>query len=181
MEVWTVWREEIVGEVPIFKGVFSSLEKAREWANTQEGGDWGYILARPRVLDIPIDTSDPDFIPGFPRPIELRCFHAERREALHVRLSNMKPVEFTPLLPASSVNDAFGPPVNPTTKGLLDWPLRVASSYRGHSMYLENGAFVYRADPRGECANGYCAVSTEPETCYVQFRGASWEMTLEFV
>jgi hypothetical protein len=93
----------------------------------------------------------------------------------------MKPIEFMPLLPAPSVRDDFGPPAAPTGKGLLDWPLKITSSYRGHSLYLENGAFVYRLDPKGDCANGFVAASTEPETCYVRFRGSSWEMTLEFV
>jgi len=71
MEVWTVWLDTVEGEVPLFKGVFSSIEKAQEWADKQEGAEWGYILAMREVLDAPVNTADP----VFPRPKELVVFH----------------------------------------------------------------------------------------------------------
>lgn len=100
---------------------------------------------------------------------------------MEIRLTNIAPAEFMALLPAPSVRDDFGPPAVPTNKGLSDGPLKITSSYRGHSLYLENGAFVYRDDPRGVCANGFAAASDEPETCYVRYKGQSLSATIEFV
>lgn len=74
MEVWTVWRDDREGEIPVFKGVFTSLEKAQAWADEQEGAVWGYILAYRETLDNP---ATPEMLRE--RPVELRKFHAETK------------------------------------------------------------------------------------------------------
>jgi hypothetical protein len=79
MEVYTVWLDTEVGERPLFRGVFSSLEKAREWADAQEGAKWGYIYAMKRVVDEPVDP-DPWTRPC---PITLRQFHESRPDWEH--------------------------------------------------------------------------------------------------
>ena len=179
MEVWTVWREVNVGEVPIFKGVFTSLEKAQAWADVQEGAVWGYILAQRETLDSPATPEMPW------RPVELRKFHEETKP--RVLLTKLRPVEYEPLMPAPGIGDDFGPPTNPTSADLWTSRLYVMSSYRGYYMYLENGALVYRSDPETPCANGLVAIPDptqglcKVETCYVRYKGESWLATLNFV
>ena len=176
MEVWTVWREEQVGEVPIFKGVFTSLEKAREWADGQESAVWGYILAQRETLDAPTSPTAPW------RPVELRKFHEESKP--RVLLTKLRVVDYEPLLPALNINDDFGPPTNPTSADLWNSRLYVMSSYRGYYMYLENGAFVYRHEPKSVSGNGLVSFpdpDSEAETCYVRYKGQTWLATLNFV
>jgi hypothetical protein len=179
MEVWTVWREECVGEVPIFKGVFTSLEKARDWAAHQEGAVWGYILAQCETLDSPTAPEAPW------RPIELRKFHTESKP--RVLLTKLRAVDYEPLMPAPSVGDDFNPPTNPTSADLWNSRLYVMSSYRGYNLYLENGALVYRSDPKSVGGNGMVSIPDPTkglcaaETCYVRYKGESWLATLNFV
>lgn len=107
---------------------------------------------------------------------------AKKMAPTRVILSNLQPAEFEPLLPASNVKDDFEYPARPTTAGLADGPLEVFSTYRGHAMYLENGAYVYRSDPKGLCVNGLASFQAAgPEECFVRFKGEGWRATLEFV
>jgi hypothetical protein len=176
MEVWTVWREERVGEIPVFKGVFTSLEKAQEWADDQEGAVWGYILACRETLDSPT-------VPEMPwRPVELRKFHAETTP--RVLLTKLRAVDYEPLMPTPSIGDDFNPPTNPTSADLWNSRLHVMSSYRGYNLYLENGAHVYRHEPKSAGGNGLVAIpdpDSEAEMCYVRYKGRTWLAVLTFV
>lgn len=100
-----------------------------------------------------------------------------------VRLSNLSPATYEPLLPAPSVHDDCVIPFNPTNRGLEDGPLTVVSNYRGHSLYLENGALVYRINPKTPGGNGCVSIPqgpSEPEECYIRYNGEGWCGTLEF-
>ena len=101
-----------------------------------------------------------------------------------VVLSNLRPATFDPLLPAPSINDVFDGPENPTNKGLTDGPLVITSTYRGHAMFLENGAYVYRQDPKSPGGNGLVSIpgkGAETEECYVLWNGERLDATLNFV
>jgi hypothetical protein len=178
MEVWTVWRTHDHGEAPIFKGVFSSLEKAREWADRQEGATWGYITAYHQTLDSPTTLQAWG-------GAELRTFHAESKP--RVLLTKISAVDFEPLMPAPSIDDNFNPPTWPTSADLWTSRLYVMSSYRGYNLYLENGALVYRSDPKTVGGNGMVSFPDpakgpcEKETCYVRYKGESWLAEMEFV
>ena len=116
------------------------------------------------------------------RPVELRTFHAETKP--RVLLTKLRPVDYEPLMPTPSIGDDFNPPSNPTSADLWNSRLYVMSSYRGYYMYLENGALVYRSDPKSASGNGYVSFpdpDSEAEMCYVRYRGESWLATLNFV
>jgi hypothetical protein len=104
-----------------------------------------------------------------------------------VILTKLRPVEYEPLLPAPSITDDFRCPSNPTSADVWGTPLGVVSTYRGYSMYLENGAFVYRSDPETTGGNGMVAFPDpakgpcKVERCYVRYKGESWLATLSFV
>jgi hypothetical protein len=104
-----------------------------------------------------------------------------------VILAKLCAVDYEPLMPAPSVGDAFLRPDNPTSANLWDTPLAIVSNYRGHTLYLENGALVYRSDPRTTSANGFVAIPDPSkglcavETCYVWYNNERWVATLSFV
>lgn len=102
-----------------------------------------------------------------------------------VRLSNLRPATFEPLLPAPSIHDDFVPPSTPTNRGLEDGPLRIVSDYRGNALYLENGAYVYRSSPKSPGGNGMFSIPTwngaEAEECWLEYDGKIWEGTINFM
>lgn len=105
-------------------------------------------------------------------------------ESTRVRLSHLHQTDFIPLLPAPSINDDFHFPENPTSVNLTDGPLRIMSTYRGHAMYLENGAFLYRTEPKSAGGNGMVSIpkpGSESETCFVNYMGEKWACIVDFV
>jgi hypothetical protein len=136
----------------------------------KEGGPgWRRAMDEFRVLSTP----------GDPGPMQFQ-------NKMQVTLTQLTPVDFMPLLPAPSVKDDFSGPAEPTARGLTDGPLQIVSNYRGYSLYLENGALVYRSDPKSTGGNGMVSIPVpsslpEPETCFVRYMGKSWTGVLNFV
>jgi hypothetical protein len=94
---------------------------------------------------------------------------------MKVNILDPKPTEFRGLLPAPNVTESedIRQQILATPRseqGLTDGPLEVCASYRGHSLYLNNGAFVYRLNPPGH-VNGYACGPNGTEDCYVSYEG----------
>lgn len=102
--------------------------------------------------------------------------------AYAVCFSNIMPIDYAPLTSAPSVMDQFAAPTEPTPLGLDAGRLAVGDCYRGTLFYLENGAIVMRRSPKTFGGNGYISwLGTEPEDCYVSFRGQWHTATVKSV
>lgn len=111
--------------------------------------------------------------------------HPTKMAATHIIISDLSTVIYPPLIPAPSVRDEFAPPMNPTGRGLLEGPLLITSNYRGHTLYLENGALLYRSDPKSPGGNGMVSFPTASdavsEPAFICFENKWWRGTINFV
>jgi hypothetical protein len=99
---------------------------------------------------------------------------------MYVTIGTLEAVEFAPLMPAPSVRDIEDIPAPMSDAGLHDGPLVVTASYRGHIMYLENGASVYRDNPQTGGGNGLLCLPNEPESCIINWRGEKFRAIVDF-
>ena len=99
---------------------------------------------------------------------------------MYVTIGTLEAVEFTPLMPAPSVIEMESIPAAMSDAGLHDGPLVVTASYRGHIMYLENGASVYRDNPKTGGGNGLLCLPSGPESCIVSWRDEKFRAIVYF-
>jgi hypothetical protein len=91
-----------------------------------------------------------------------------------VRIFNLEPHEYMPLMPAPSVHDgeiisSYLETEQISDRGLEDGPLRILTHYRGSMLYLDNGALVYRWMPKTAGGNGLVSIPETPtiENCFI--------------
>lgn len=99
---------------------------------------------------------------------------------MYVTIGTLEAVEFAPLMPAPSVREIEALPVATSDAGLHDGPLIITGTYRGHLLYLENGASVYRDSSKSISGNGCLGLPTESEECIVTWRGKAYRANVEF-
>lgn len=89
-------------------------------------------------------------------------------------------IDMVPLMPAPGVRDLESMPAPTSDAGLNDVPLLIIWNYRGYLLYLENGASVYRDNPKSAGGNGLLSDPTGPEDCIVSWCGKAYRAIVDF-
>jgi hypothetical protein len=101
---------------------------------------------------------------------------------MYATIGSLTPIDMgmATLMPAPGIRDMDGMPAPTSDAGLREGPLLVTWTYRGHLLYLENGASLYRDRSQSYSGNGFLSNPTEPESCVVNWRGEKFRAIVEF-
>lgn len=106
-------------------------------------------------------------------------------DTMYATILSLEAMEYPPLVPAPSVTDyddisAALEKSPKSTKGLMDGPHLIVTSYRGGFVYLDNGACMYRCDTGAVGANGYLGHPVGEEGCIVGLGGKWWRARVTY-
>jgi len=99
---------------------------------------------------------------------------------MYATIGPLTPMDSIPLMPTPGVRDLEDMPAPTSDVGLNERALLVTWTYRGHLLYLENGATVYRDSSTCVGGNGLLSGPAGPEQCIITWRGKSARAIVDF-